>query len=160
MSDMLVKLYCLEQRDYEGKLADEGISIKRALIPDKNRILDFVRKNFEEAWVNECEYALFNSPITCYIAVKNKNIIGFACYDATAKDFFGPIGVMENEQGTGVGKALLHRTLNSMKESGYAYAIIGWVGDAINFYKKEVHAIEIIDSEPNRSVYKNLISME
>ena len=29
----------------------------------------------------------------CFIATENGKLIGFACYDATAKGFFGPIGI-------------------------------------------------------------------
>lgn len=160
MSDMLVKLKDVYDNQIEQQLLQKGILIKRALSPDKDIILEFIRTNFTNGWANECEHALFNNPISCYIAVKDRKVIGFACYDATAKNFFGPIGVKENERKHGVGKVLLTKCLNSMKESGYAYAIIGWVDDAINFYKKEVDAVEIEDSEPNNSIYKNLISIE
>ena len=54
-----------------------------------------------------------------------KEIVGFACYDATCMNFFGPTGVKESERGKGVGKALLLAALHAMKEQGYAYAIIG-----------------------------------
>ena len=160
MPDLLVKLYDLKENDYENCLQDKGISIHKAHIADKSRILAFVRTNFNENWANECEYALVSNPIYCYIAVKNKEPIGFACYDASSKNFFGPLGVKETERHHGVGKVLLHKCLESMKESGYAYAIIGWVEDALEFYKKEVDAIVIEDSPPNKSGYKNLINMD
>jgi len=97
MADMLVKLYDLDFK-YNDKLAEEGIAIKRACIVDKDAIMGFVKENFrdEPVWVHECEYALFNNPTSCYIAVQNKTVIGFSCYDATAKGFFGPMGVSED----------------------------------------------------------------
>lgn len=159
MTDMIVKLYDLEFKNFDTELAKEGIIIKRALSPDKVRILEFVRKNFTDDWANECEYSLFNNPISCYLAVKNKEIVGFACYDATLKDFFGPLGVRNDMRKNGIGKALLHRCLLSMKEMGYAYAIIGWVHSAIDFYKSEVNALEINGASADKSIYKNLISM-
>lgn len=158
--DMLVKLYAIANKPNEN-LVHEGIAIKKAYIGDKSMILEFVKLNFpdEAVWIHECEYALFNNPITCYIAVKQKKVIGFACYDATTKGFFGPMGVREDFRGKGVGQELLLRALNSMRESGYAYAVIGWVAqDAIEFYKKTVNAIEIEDSPPDKSIYKNSIS--
>ena len=89
MADMLVNLYNLEFKSKRDELLKNGITIKKGLIIDKQEILQFVEENFEnEKWVNECEYALFNNPSSCYIAVKNKEIIGFACYDSTAKGFF------------------------------------------------------------------------
>ena len=78
-------------------------------------------KNF----VDECIASLSNNPITCYIAVKDFNIVGFISYEATAKNFVGPMGIMESERNKGIGKALMLKCLLSMKEMGYAYAIIG-----------------------------------
>lgn len=161
MSDMLVNLYDLKDNTYEKSLNLQSIIVKKALIPDKTKILEFIKTNFSERWANECEYALFNNPISCYIAVYQKEVIGFACYDATAKGFFGPIGVKQDFRGKGVGKVLLNKCLISMKEIGYGYAIIGWAAeDAIDFYKRETNAIIIDNSETNKSVYKNLIDME
>ena len=163
MSDMIVKLYAQDFKSSEDELLKEGIVVKKAYIGDRDIILQFVRENFdnESVWTAECEYALFNNPITCHIAVKNKKIIGFACYDATTKGFFGPTGVQESFRGKGVGKELLIRSLLSMKESGYAYAIIGWTAtDAIEFYKKTVNAVKIPKSAPNKSIFKNSISQQ
>jgi len=163
MSDMLVKLYAIEYACSEVKLSASGITVKKACIIDKNIILDFVKTNFsdETGWINECEYALFNNPISCYIATKDKKIIGFACYDATAKGFFGPMGVIEEFRKKGIGKELLLKSLLSMKENGYAYAIIGWpTKNAADFYKKLVNAKIIEDSPPNKSIYRNSISQE
>ena len=43
MQDMLVKLYDLpDARDLYHKLEAEGIYIRRAMAPDKGRILEFV----------------------------------------------------------------------------------------------------------------------
>ena len=98
--------------------------------------------------------SLSKSPSNCYIAVCNKEIIGFAAYNATCLGFFGPTGVDESFRGKQIGKALLLKSLNSMWEEGYAYAIIGWVGPA-EFYEKAVNAIMIEGSHPG--VYKRMI---
>ena len=84
MADLLVNLYQLKEWD-ESRLAEDGIVVKRALIPDKGKILDFVKTYYEGGWVHECEYALMNNPTSCYIAIKDKEVIGFSCYDATSK---------------------------------------------------------------------------
>lgn len=47
--------------------------------------------------------------------------------------------------------------LEAMKEEGYGYAVIGWVGDAIGFYEKCLKVIEIPDSEPNQGIYRRLV---
>lgn len=160
MADMLVKLYNLKN---DEKLFDDllkqGVQIKRALAPDRSNILKFVKENFEENYVDECKAAFANNPITCYIATKNKKVIGFACYEATAKNYFGPTGVQESERHKGIGKALLNRCLISMWEMGYGYAIIGWpTKSAIPFYEKTVQAELIEDSSPG--IYKRMIEFD
>lgn len=157
MGDMLANLSTLtDSTDYK-KLAENGITIKRAMASDKTAILAFAKDNFGMNWADEAEHAFCNSPISCYIAVKDKEVWGFSCYDATAKGFFGPVGVKKAEHGGGVGKALLIKALMAMYEQGYGYAIIGWTDEASGFYQKSVNAIPIPDSEPTQSIYSNLI---
>lgn len=95
----------------------------------------------------------------CFIATENGKILGFACFDSSAKGFFGPIGVEPGHRGKNIGQALLLRTLNAMREYGYAYAIIGWVSDAEMFYRKTVGAEYIKGGNPENSVYSNLVFM-
>lgn len=138
----------------------EGVKLKRAFPADKSRILDFVRENFSQNWVNEAEYSLMQSPPACFIATREDKVLGFACYDASAKGFFGPTGLSADERGRGIGRALLMRTLLAMREAGYGYAIIGWVGDAAPFYEKCVSARYIDGGEPENSVYSRFIFMK
>lgn len=137
----------------------EGVKIKRAFPGDKEAVLCFVRENFSANWVGEAEYAILQSPGKCFIATENGKISGFACFDASAKGFFGPIGILASERKRKLGAALLLRTLESMREYGYAYAVIGWVGEAEHFYRKTVGAEYIKNGNPENSVYSNLISM-
>ena len=137
----------------------EGVDIKLAYTTDKNRVMNFIRENFSEGWALEAEYAMMQSPRKCFIAVENKQIIGFACYDTTAMGFFGPIGVAKSQRGRNIGQALTLRVLHAMREYGYGYAIIGWVGQAENFYRKVVNAEWINGGEPKNSVYWNMIDM-
>ena len=160
MPDMLVKLYDMPEIDLDEQLAKDEIFIKRAMVLDKWKILEYVEDNFSDIcaeWVNECERAIFNSPPSCYIAVKGEEILGFACYDVSALGFFGPTGVSSSAQGKGIGKALLGKCLVSMKEKGYGYAIIGYVEDAVSFYEKTVNAVVIEGTTTDKSVYNNLI---
>lgn len=138
----------------------EPIKIKRAFVGDKAKILQFIKENFENtSWIYEAEYAMMQDVSKCFIAVQNGKILGFACYDASAKGFFGPIGVAPEARNKNVGKALLIRTLEAMREYGYGYAIIGWVSDAEHFYRKTVGAEWIKGGQPENSVYSNLVSM-
>jgi GNAT superfamily N-acetyltransferase len=155
MSDMLVKLYDLpEYADLLKDLNRGQIQIKRALAPEKHIILDWVENNFSKGWRSECDVSFSNKPISCFVAFKEGKIIGFACYDATARGFFGPLGVSPEFRKAGIGKALLLETLWAMRHIGYGYAIIGWVSSE-KFFSKNVNAVLIEDSEPG--IYKNLL---
>lgn len=160
MSDMLVKLYNIKnETQIINKLSISGIKINRAIAADQRKVLAFIKENFDENYVDECRSAFSNNPITCYIATKNKTIIGFACYEVTAKNYFGPMGVDINERRIGVGCALLNKCLLSMSELGYGYAIIGWpTTSAIQFYEKTVQATLICDSYPG--IYHRMIDMD
>jgi GNAT superfamily N-acetyltransferase len=79
--------------------------------------------------------------------VRDGHILGFACHDAIAPNFFGPEGVAANERGHGIGRALLLAALHALREQGYAYAIVGGVGPA-DFYAKCVGAMPIPGSTP------------
>ena len=155
MKDMLVRLYDVrEDREAEEKLLREGIKIFRMLAPDIHKAVAFAR-TFSEGWASECLSACTNHPASCFLAVEKGEIVGFACYDATAKDFFGPTGVKETHRGKGIGSVLLKKCLLAMAAEGYAYAVIGGVGDARPFYEKEVGAVVIEGSSPG--LYANLL---
>ena len=154
--DMLVKLYDVkDDPELMEKLRSEGILIKKAMTPDLTKITSWVRDTFGQGWADECTAGILGDG--CWIAVKDKKVVGFACYDATTKDFFGPTGVAEEMRGLGIGKALLIRCMISMREKGYAYAIIGSAGP-MDFYKKAVGAIPIEGSVPG--AYRNMVGAE
>lgn len=155
MADMLVKLYNLPDaiaQTYE--LEKRGITVRRALAPEKHIVIDWIEKNFSKAWASECDVAFSHQPIGCFIAIEGKQIVGFTCYEATCKNFFGPTGVLDSQRGRGVGKVLLLRALNAMRDEGYAYAIIGGVGP-VEFYERTVGAKLIEDSAPG--IYRGLL---
>lgn len=151
MSDMLVRLYALPDRPTVA--AD--VQIKRVLPPDFGRVLAFVRERFSDGWAHECTAALYQSPPACFIAVRGHTLLGFACYDATAKGMFGPVGVDEAARGLGIGGALTYRCMEAMREAGYAYAVIGWPDGKEAFYERTVGATVIPDSAPG--VYSRMI---
>lgn len=157
MADMLVKLYELpEVSPLIAELKSKGIDIRRAIPPEKHIVIEWVKKEFGQAWASETEKAMANQPPSCFIAVDiEKNaIVGFACHDATCKNFFGPTGVKEEYRKMGIGKALLLMCLHAMAWQGYGYAIIGGVGP-VEFYKKTVGAILIEDSTPG--IYRGML---
>lgn len=134
----------------------QEVRIVRVLPPDHTLLLAFVREHFGEGWSNECRQALAHQPNSCFAAVREGRVVGFACYDATAKGFFGPIGVDPAERGHGVGRALLLSCLHAMAWDGYGYAVIGWCDGKADFYRS-VGAVEIPASSPARSVYGRMI---
>lgn len=147
MSDLLVRLYDLPQFDAETKVAAAGIVVRRAIPPERHVVLDWVRTQFDQIWASEVGVAIGSLPVTCWIAVRNGELLGFACHDATAKGFFGPTGVLESARGQGIGEALLIATLRGMREAGYGYCVIGDPGP-VGFYQKRLDALEIPKSNP------------
>jgi len=149
--DMLVKLYTLpEAAQLQRRLALNGTTVRRAMAYEKAAVVNWVEQSFgscASGWKSECNVAFSRTPITCYIAVCNAVIVGFACHDCTTQNFFGPIGVAEGNQRTGIGKLLLVTALQAMHAQGYGYAVIGQVG-APDFFSKTVGAIEIPGSQP------------
>ena len=65
------------------------------------------------------------------------------------------MGVKASERQKGIGEALLLTTLYAMREDGYAYAIIGSVGSAYDFYQKSIDIIKIEDH--SHSVYSRML---
>jgi predicted N-acetyltransferase YhbS len=62
--------------------------------------------------------------------------------------------VVESARGLGVGKALLFKALEALRELGHAYAIIGGVGPK-DFYANACGATEIPGSDPG--VYADIL---
>lgn len=144
MPDMLVRLYALPDHT---TILKEGYVVRRAEAYDKSVLLHWISQHFSAQWASEADVAFSRQPISCVIAMYHETLVGFGCYEATCRGFFGPGGVLEAHRGQGLGTILLLECLRSMKEMGYAYAIIGGVGPKA-FYVKTVGAIEIPDSTP------------
>lgn len=158
MPDMLVRLWKL---DFAGSRAKEnevcgntGIKINRLLSPNFKKAEAFVREEFGEGWASEVTAAFYNSAPSCFMASKEGRFIGFACYNATGKGFFGPTGVSKECRGHGVGSCLLFRCLEALWEEGYAYAIIGGVGPK-EYYERTAGATLIEDSSPG--IYSRMV---
>ena len=147
MGDLLVRLYDLPAFEAEEKIKAAGITVRRAIPPEREVVVEWVTKHFYKPWIGEAATALSQMPCTAFIAVKGQQLLGFACYDTSAKGFFGPTGVGERARNQGIGEALLIVTLRAMREAGYAYAVIGDPGP-VEFYTKRLDALEIPKSKP------------
>ncbi len=151
--DMLVKLYALESPNTGlSKMTQQGIDIRRGMAHESVVVGESVRRNFVKegrAWYGEVTTAFARTPCSCFIATKDAVVLGFACYDVTAKGFFGPTGVAPEVRQQGIGTALLLASLHAMREEGYGYAIIGGVGNEVSaYYRHLVGAVEIPGSTP------------
>ena len=148
MHDMLVRLYDLPDKGKAlERLGDQGIIVRRAAGPEKRTVADWIAAHFDQVWASEAEIAFTRQPVSCFLALKDKQILGFACHEATCRNFFGPTGVAESARGLGIGKALLLEALWDQRNQGYAYSIIAGVGPA-EFYEQAVGAVAIDGSDP------------
>lgn len=155
MPDLLVKLYELPALEpYLKKVKEHGVEVRRAIAPEKHVVCEFARTHFNEGWVSEIEVGYAQTPHGVFVATKEEKCVGFACYDATCRGFFGPVGVDKAERGSGIGVALLLVTLHAMQHVGYGYAIIGAAGP-VDFYRKLCGATVIEGSVPG--IYKGML---
>ena len=148
MPDMLVNLLLLPPVEPAlEELRAAGVIVRRAQSWELTQVREFVRDNFKQAWADEISGGLVRQPSTVFVALRDGRLVGFAAYECTRRNFFGPTGVVESERGRGVGRALLLAALGGLRELGYAYAVIGGVGPA-EFYERAVGARLIPDSSP------------
>jgi GNAT superfamily N-acetyltransferase len=155
MPDLLVNLLKLPLLEPAiAGMNDAGIIVRRGQPFEITPALEFVEREFSVAWADEISVGFANKPVSVYLAVADKEIIGFAGYECTRRSFFGPTGVLESMQGRGIGKALLLASLWGLREMGYVYGIIGRAGP-VEFYEKAVGAIVISDSDPG--IYTDLL---
>lgn len=152
--DLLVNLYSRRMADLAKRVESVQATIRVALPPELHILQRWVREHFSEYWVSELTVAMSHQPPGCLVAVVDGELVGFACYDATARGFFGPTGVSESQRGKGVGLTLLYHTLDAMKAHGYAYAVIGGVGP-VEFYANAVGAVPI--AADREDIYQGLL---
>ncbi|KAB2452366.1 GNAT family N-acetyltransferase [Bacillus sp. CH126_4D] len=122
---------------------DLTCTVRMANLSDFKKLASFVNEQFDERWLRSIEYGFrtYKENLPIYIAEQEEVIVGFACYDVVRgkKGLFGPMGTAKQNRVKGVGKQLLHRCLQSMKQDGYGYAIIGQAGP-IEFYERNCNA--------------------
>lgn len=152
MTDLLVKLYELPSLPED---LSEGVEIRRALAPERGLVLKWFEDEFSPGWASEAAVAFGCQPIRCFVAIRDQQLLGAVCFNATFQGFFGPIGIREDARGGKIGQALTIRALEAMREEGFAYAAIG-ATKAEAFFKKTVGAIEIPDSWPG--AYEGMLS--
>ena len=151
---MLIKLYASEFAFAPSSVLAVSTAaetdtalVRKPIGPDHDLVTHWVAARFGPGWASEAQVALSNRPNTLWIAVRHGTLLGFACFDATARGFVGPIGVDAAARGRGVGAALLRACLHDMRSFGYGYAVAGGVS-APGFFERVAGAVEIVGSSP------------
>ena len=158
MPDLLVPLYKLPPRPEEAALRAQGVVLRRANTFERTRVSQFITTHFSPSWADETDVTFARQPVTCFLTLIDRQIAGFAAYEATRRAFFGPTGVDPAHRGRGLGRALLLASLWGLADLGYAYGLIGAAGP-VEFYRKTVGAVVIPDTEPGTfpGVYADLL---
>ena len=125
----------------------DTVQLRKPIGLEHDGIIAWVAQQFSPGWAGEVRVALANRPVTLWIAARDHALLGFACFDATALGFFGPIGVATPWRGLGLGAELLRACLYDMRSAGYGYAVAGAVG-APELFRRVAGATEIADSTP------------
>ena len=114
---------------------ETNVCIENDAVAD-DRTLAWIDDVFGGAWSSEAHAG------SNVLALRDGAPVGFATYDPKGLKFawlrglarepgvgvFGPIGVAQDQRGTGLGKELLHRALAALRARGYERALIPAVG--------------------------------
>ena len=128
--DIIVKLKDLPKDDNIP-----GIIVRRAQLGEKGKVQKWIQHFFGSDWADEACMGFSNDPISVYLAIRDKTIVGFSAYECVSHGYFGPIGVEDSSHKKGIGKLLLLRGLKDLSELNYNLGVIPDVGDSIGFYK-------------------------
>lgn len=152
MPDMLCSLVEIPSiAETLENLEKQKIYIRRANPWEASSVRRYVLNEFSENWADETASAFTHQPVTCYVATHEGRFVGFANYECTRKNYFGPTGVNDAYRGKGIGKALFIAALHGLRELGYSYCIIGGAGP-VDFYAKAAQAM-VIPFHEGRGIY-------
>lgn len=113
----------------------DGVEILSGVAADE-RTLAWIDDEFGGSWSSEAQAG-------CNVVAARAGVpVGFATYDPHGLQFrwlrglardpsvgvFGPLGVAQSERGKGLGRVLLRRALEELRDRGYARALIAAVG--------------------------------
>src|SRR5688572_3212321 len=95
MPDLLVDL--LKLPPLEGGLRE--FVVRRAQPFELSAVRSFVADNFSVSWADEISVGFARQPISVFIAILEREVVGFAAYECTRRGFFGPMGVIDRAHG-------------------------------------------------------------
>ena len=123
----------------EARLAARGITVRRASPDDAARLVKFAAAHFDRVWAAEVADSVGRTGAGCHIAVRDRDLLGFAAYGSSRPSWFGPMGTAPAARGLGIGAVLLRRCLREQRTSGHEQAQIAWVGP-VPFYAESAGA--------------------
>ncbi|HKA88819.1 MAG TPA: GNAT family N-acetyltransferase [Haliangiales bacterium] len=120
--------------------APPGYEVLRAGPDDAGALAAFAG-GFGKAWAFEAARAMENDPPGVHLALRDGEIVAFACHDGNNRGlgWFGPAGTAEAHRGQGLGEALLVPCLLDIAATGHAEGTIAWIGPR-RFYEEKVGA--------------------
>jgi predicted N-acetyltransferase YhbS len=129
-----------ELDDEIKEFQDQGFEVKRAGEEDLDALLEFIQQQFPP-WEGEVRSGYRNNPVSVYICKKDTRVLGFAAYDTNNKNtgWFGPMGVLREARGKGIGGIVLKLCLRDIALQGHSRAIISGVGP-VYFYSRLCNA--------------------
>jgi len=151
MPDLLVNLLKLPASENN---VQSDVVIRPGQPFELTPIRQFIQQNFSTSWADEVSVGFANKPVTVFIATIDGQLVGFAAYECTRRAFFGPMGVLDQVKGRGIGRSLVLACMKGLREMGYVYGIIGAAGP-IEFYQKTVGAVVIENSDPG--IYRDFL---
>ncbi len=121
-------------------LKEKQVEIRRLKETDLPQLIQFIAAEWA-LWEFELTLAAQHTPSTVFIALSRKKIIAFAAYDGNniGTGWFGPMGTDPGSRGLGLGRILLYKCLEEMKNRGVATATIPWVAP-VGFYAHHANA--------------------
>jgi len=110
--------------DMEALLSREGRLFRIPHVDEKERLVSWVIEHFGPIYSYEVLMAFRHDPPGLILAEKDGETVGFSALGALELDWFGPMGLAEEERKNEVGTVLLHRGLWEMKLRGQKRAMI------------------------------------
>lgn len=125
----------------EDRLSPMGIAVRRAGPEDESLLDAFFARHFGADWLMETSLAMNNDPPGLHLALAENRVIAFSGHSSQNREFgfFGPMGTAPEARGKGIGRVLLRRCLNDLRDAGHKTSVIPWVGP-ISFYARHCGA--------------------
>src|SRR5688500_17863619 len=100
MPDMLVNLLRLPPMEpLLDVVRKKGMNVRRAQPFEQSVMRQFGAEKFAAAWADEISVAYANKPVSLFVATRagegGSRLSGFAGYECTRRNYFGPMGVVE-----------------------------------------------------------------